>query len=94
MRSDMKKPIPNSKIFGNRLKILREAKGLTQKDLGDAAGGMKDSAIARLEAGHRSPTWDTVLALASALGVTPDAFTDKDDDEPPAKKKPPKKGEK
>jgi len=76
-----------AKAFGRRLRALREEKGLTQAALGGAAGGMKDSAIARLEAGKRTPAWDTVLLLAEALGVTPDAFLE-DPEEKPTKKKP------
>lgn len=85
-----------AKAFGRRLRALREGKGLTQAALGEAAGGMQDTAIARLEAGKRTPSWDTVLALAEALGVTPDAFLetatpdDPPEEKPPTKKKPKK----
>lgn len=70
-------------VFGRRLRELREAKGLTQAALGKAADNMQGSAIARLEAGDRSPSWETVLKLAEALGVEPNDFKGTDT-EPPA----------
>ena len=72
----------NGDRFGGRLKELRDGKGLTQKQLGDLAG-MPVNTIARLERGERKPSWDTVLALANALGVSCEAFT-----QPPAERDP------
>jgi transcriptional regulator with XRE-family HTH domain len=72
---------PTAVAFGNRLRALREEKGLTQTALGQLAGGMATSAVARLEAGDRTPSWDTVLLLARALGVSTDAFISDDDQE-------------
>jgi transcriptional regulator with XRE-family HTH domain len=60
--------------FAPRLKELREQAGLSQKGLADRAG-LALSAIGHLEQGLRKPTWETVLALAEALGVTCEAFT-------------------
>lgn len=77
----------NAKAFGRRLHALRKERGMTQAKLGEAAGGMIVAAVSRLENGGRTPSWDTVLALAAALGVTPDAFLDGGDDEPAKKKK-------
>lgn len=59
--------------FGARLRALREAAGLTQAELAEQAG-MLSSVLARLERGEREPQWSTVLALASALDVSTDAF--------------------
>ncbi|MHB1134033.1 MAG: helix-turn-helix domain-containing protein [Chloroflexota bacterium] len=42
--------------------------GLTQKRLAERAG-MKQSVVARLEAGGRVPTLETMQRLAAALGV-------------------------
>ncbi len=82
----------DSSAFGLRLRALRESAGLTQAALGELAE-MKDTAIARLEAGNREPNWITVLSLASALGVTPDAFLGDDDqaEEPPEPEPPPRR---
>src|SRR2546429_6835010 len=60
--------------FGARLKEIREAAGLTQPQLADRAG-MNRFGIAKLEQGVTKPAWETVLALASALGVSCEAFT-------------------
>lgn len=59
--------------FGVILKQLRESAGLTQSELGERCG-MAYQAIARIERGENEPSWPTVLKLARALGVTPDAF--------------------
>jgi transcriptional regulator with XRE-family HTH domain len=67
--------------FAERLKTLRAAAGITQAVLAERAG-MNSMAVSRLELGKRQPTWESVKALARALGVTVLAF-----DPPPAKKK-------
>lgn len=59
--------------FGSRLRNVRETKGLTQKQLGEAAGVHVNS-IARLERGEQEPAWPIVLDLAKALGVDCTAF--------------------
>jgi transcriptional regulator with XRE-family HTH domain len=64
----------NPEWFPGRLRELRERAGLTQEQLADRAGVKRD-AVARWESGRREPGWSSVLALADALGVTPDAFT-------------------
>jgi putative transcriptional regulator len=63
--------------FAGRLKALREAAGLTQKELADRAG-FHHFSVAKLEQGVQEPTWPTVLALARALGVNCLAFTVED----------------
>lgn len=59
--------------FGLRLKELRAAAGLTLRELSEKAGVTPD-ALVKLESGRRSPTWETVLALADVLGVDCTAF--------------------
>lgn len=59
--------------FGSRLRAIRTAAGMTLAELADKAG-LEANALARLERGEREPMWPTVLKLAEALGVTPDAF--------------------
>jgi transcriptional regulator with XRE-family HTH domain len=60
--------------FGDRLRELRTAAGLSLRGLAERAGVTPD-AIVKLESGNRSPSWDTALALAGALGVSCEAFT-------------------
>lgn len=59
--------------FGQRLRELRKAKGWTLAQLGERADMMYQD-VARLERSDREPVWSTVLRLATALEVTPDAF--------------------
>jgi transcriptional regulator with XRE-family HTH domain len=59
--------------FAERLKALREASGLSQGELAEKAG-MNLWGIAKIEQGHREPSWQTVLVLAEALGVGVEAF--------------------
>jgi transcriptional regulator with XRE-family HTH domain len=77
---------PRPEWFGLRLKALREARGLTQRGLADAAG-LAVRAVTYYEAGARYPTWDVVLALAAVLGEDCTAFT-----QPPAEREPAKPG--
>lgn len=64
--------------FGRRLRILREARGLTQVEIGNAVG-IQFQSIARYERGAVEPNWPTVLKFAAALGVTPNDFRDTED---------------
>ena len=57
-----------------RLRELREAKGMSRADLA-LASGVPYTAIENIERGRTpTPGYDTFLALARALGVTPDAL--------------------
>ena len=55
--------------FGQRLKRLREAAGLTQQQLGDLAG-MNQFGVSKLERDVFVPSWTVVKTLARALGQT------------------------
>jgi transcriptional regulator with XRE-family HTH domain len=65
--------------FGERLRELREAAGLTQIDLSYAVG-ITQSGISKIERGATSPTLDVILRLAGACGVTIASMTDGIDD--------------
>ena len=55
--------------FSTKLRSLREAKGLTQGELGDRAG-LHRVYVTKLETGaETNPTLDTLKSLAQALGV-------------------------
>jgi transcriptional regulator with XRE-family HTH domain len=61
-------------LFGDRLRELRELKGLSQQELADKAG-LTRAGVAQFETGRRRPMWESVLALGKALGVSCQAFT-------------------
>jgi len=67
--------------FGQRLKELREARGLTGQQLAEAAG-CHMMTISKLERGTQEPAWPLVLALCKALGVSCEAFTQEAEDRP------------
>jgi transcriptional regulator with XRE-family HTH domain len=76
--------------FGDRLKELREAAGLSQEALARAAS-VSTSSVSKLEQKKVDPTWGMVQSLCKALGVRCEAFEMTDAppaaDEPAAKKR-------
>jgi transcriptional regulator with XRE-family HTH domain len=58
-------------IFHRRIKAARELRGLSQRELSERAK-MPVSSISHLETGSRSPSFDTLRRLATALEVTTD----------------------
>lgn len=83
--------VASGNVFGERLKELREAAGLTVYALAKKSTISKQ-ALGKLEKGESEPTWSTVQKLAAALGTTVLAFdvkpprgvADQGDDEPEA----------
>lgn len=61
--------------FAERLKALREQKGISQYALAKLTGLTKQ-ALSRLELSEREPTWNTVQLLALALDMDCTAFVD------------------
>jgi transcriptional regulator with XRE-family HTH domain len=55
-------------MFGLRIKELRDDRGLTQEDLADLVGLFR-TYMSRIETGAANPTFDVILALATALKV-------------------------
>jgi len=60
-------PSPSAKFAAN-VGRLRERRGLTQEQLGWAAG-LHQTAVARIESGERKPNLETILKLAAGLEV-------------------------
>jgi transcriptional regulator with XRE-family HTH domain len=60
-----------------RLKELREARFLTQRELG-AKAGVQYSTISRLEHGTNRPNFQTIKKLAAALGVEPGELVERE----------------
>ena len=65
-----------------RLKELREAQCLSQRDLA-VSSGVAATTILYLEHGKRSPSFRTIRALAKALGVDPAELVIRDEPEEP-----------
>ena len=57
--------------FADRLRLVRERKGLSQAELADKAG-LQPSAISHFETGRRAPSFENLRALADALSVSTD----------------------
>lgn len=56
------------RVFGQRLRKLREARGMSQQELADYADIAKPT-IQRTEHGQSAVTLDVLLSLAQALDV-------------------------
>jgi transcriptional regulator with XRE-family HTH domain len=56
-------------IFARRLRVIRQAAGMTQQQLAELTG-MHRSAIAKIEAGGRVVSVGEAVQLAAALGTT------------------------
>ena len=67
--------------FGEKVKLLRNKKGLTQEQLAERCGRGK-SYICNIEKGTRNTTLDNIPALAEALEVSIGELIDPDDIEP------------
>lgn len=67
------------KIVGSRIKKLRKAAGLTQKQLALMCG-ISQSYLADLEGGRFSPSLQKLSAIANALGVNPSELVKRGDE--------------
>ncbi|MGA9520147.1 MAG: helix-turn-helix transcriptional regulator, partial [Myxococcaceae bacterium] len=64
------------KLLARRIRSLRERKGLTQEEFSQRCG-ISVSFASLLERGERSPSYDTLVHVASALEVSlPELFRD------------------
>lgn len=69
--------------LGNRLRLLREASGLTMLEI-ESTTGVLPSTISRIEGGQvQHPTEDTLRRLAAVYGVTMDRLLSPDRQETP-----------
>ena len=58
---------PEAELFGQRLRQLRNDRGVTQVELAEASG-LIDTYISDMERGLKVPSLTTILRLAAALG--------------------------
>ena len=49
---------------------------LSQRELGQRMGGIKQQTIAQYEKKEKAPKLETVLKIADALGINPNVFYD------------------
>lgn len=59
------------KEIGKRILEARKAKGLTLKELGERAGGLKQTRLTNWEQGTRAPGPEEIKLLAQVLDVSP-----------------------
>ena len=71
-RASGSKRSPNAEVehFGNKVRELREERGLTQKQLAETLG-MHVKTVGHIENGRRELGISKVWPIARALGVTP-----------------------
>lgn len=63
---------------GEKIKTYRKMRGISQKMLGQLAGGINEVTIRKYEAGDRNPKPDQLLKIANALGISINIFMDFD----------------
>jgi transcriptional regulator with XRE-family HTH domain len=66
-------PAELQKIFGNNVRRLREAQGLTQAELA-AKAGINRSYLGGVERGQRRICMENIAKIAVALAVSPDVL--------------------
>lgn len=62
--------VPLSSKLNQRLRLAREKRGISRRDLASRLGGDKYSTLSKIEEGDSMPGIDTVELLARALGVS------------------------
>ncbi len=62
--------MPILRKFGLRVRQLREARGWSQEDFGEAAG-LHRTYVSGIERGTRNPTLTVLARIAKAFGLTP-----------------------
>jgi transcriptional regulator with XRE-family HTH domain len=66
--------------LARRIRFLRERRGLTQEDFA-ARCGISVSFASLLERGERSPSYETLLQVAAALGLPPSELLRQDEED-------------
>jgi len=70
---------PMVKTFSDRLKAMRETRGMSQADLAKKTR-LQPTAISHFETGARSPSFDNLRRLADALNVSTDYLIGRSDE--------------
>ena len=61
--------------FGEKLRMLRTKRGMTQRDLARALGYVTSGYISEVETDKKKPSLDLVLKVAQLFQVTTDQLT-------------------
>jgi transcriptional regulator with XRE-family HTH domain len=64
-----KKNLNNFSELGNRVRELREGRGLQQKDLASILGYQNNTSVSKIELGIKPPSADDFIKLAQAFNV-------------------------
>lgn len=62
-----------TKLIGDRLKVIRKSRGLTQEKLAELVG-LEPQSISYMESGRFAPSPDTLQKLSEALNAKPYEF--------------------
>ena len=70
----MSEPKHSNVLLGKSIREIRLRRGLTQREVSEAIGGISESALRSYELGERSPKQDALERIAKALDVAPACF--------------------
>lgn len=70
---DRSEELAIAKAFGERVRAVRQEKGMTQEELAEAAG-LHPTYISNLERGYRVATIVTLVRVCGALGASPSSL--------------------
>ncbi len=70
-KTDCQETKVSGEFFGKRLREIRKSKSISTKTLASKVGVL-DSYIPQLERGSKVPSFDTLICIVNALGVTAD----------------------
>lgn len=70
--SQKEEPALSYRLLGPKLRFLREARNVTQRDLVQRLGARSQSHVSLIETGRNEPSIEMVVQLAELFGVTTD----------------------
>lgn len=70
----MSEPKHSNVLLGKSIREIRLRRGLTQREVSEAIGGISESALRSYELGERRPKQNTLEQIAETLDVAPACF--------------------
>ena len=70
----MSEPKHRNVLLGKSIREIRLRRGLTQREVSEAIGGISESALRSYELGERRPKQNTLERIAETLDVAPACF--------------------